>query len=411
MCFKVKIRDINHKYIVVERMKQSMGNENKFFREKMEQEYPKMANEFKDMIKTKISEQIGEKQADLICVELPHKTRRKKTLQLPLKWVAAAAILLICGTTAAAAANPELKNYLLERLKGEDVDTYMQNVEPKIKENTGDNDILDKLDLSLEEPLWEITNAWYDGVTLYFVASPSEKAKEISDQYEMYPSSHCIVNGQDTLLQCPDAERLEGELSEGEKTGQYHLQIDLGGKGISGNMDVSFKLRIHERSEEIITQEPPSQEIQFHVDEAASAVKVVENGYEKVELPDGKAELLKFALAPSGLYTEVKYTFYGEDAKERAEQISGCYYIEDSFGERIDGQWPVIANPQDIVKEADGGYSIILEWETKGVNADTESVKFLPYIFTETDSDGKAVPGSEQVLDWAVFTVPVVAVK
>ena len=58
----------------------------------------------------------------------------------------------------------------------------------------------------------------------------------------MSPSDHCTVNGQNTLLECSDAENSEGDLSEGEKTGQYHFQINLGEKEISGDVDVSFAL-------------------------------------------------------------------------------------------------------------------------------------------------------------------------
>lgn len=403
------------------RMDESMKNETVFYKKKMEQEYPRTTKRMQDMIKIRISEQVGAERAEQICVALPKQTVKKSAFREPLKWVAAAVVVLVCGTSVAAAANPELKRYLLERFAVGDVDAYMQNVSPEVNENTdGENnavkDTLNQSEVSLEKPLWEISNAWYDGVTLYFSATPSEEAKKMSDKYHMNPSDHCTVNGQDTLLECSDAESGEGDLSEGEKTGQYHFQVNLGEKGISGDMDVSFCLNISLKDKSI--PGCTRQEIQFRVEENDTHIKVVESPYQEVELEEGKVEILEFALAPSALCMRVKYTFFGADAKEKIEQlygedgnvVYGCYYIEDSFGNRMLGGHPAVYEEPDIEKGADGSYSITFVWETEGVNHDTESLTFSPYI-EELGSDGKSGPGSEHMLDWAVFTVPVAEVK
>lgn len=398
-----------------------MKNENVFYKKKMEQEYPRATKKMKDIIKARISEQVGAERAAQICVELPKQIMKKSVFQKPLKWVAVAVVMLVCGTSAAAAANPELKKYLLERFAVEDVDAYMQNVSPEVNENTdGENSVVDdtlnKLEISLEKPLWEISNAWYDGATLYFSATPSEETQKISDKYYMSPSDHCTVNGQDALLECSDAEHGEGDLSEGEKTGQYHFQINLGEKEISGDVDVSFCLNISQKDNDAAGF--TTQEIQFHVEENDSHVKVVGSQYQEIELEEGKVEILEFSLAPSALYMKVKYTFFGANAKEKVEQLYGkdsnslygCYYIDDSFGNRMTGGYPAVFEQPDIVKETDGSYSITFVWETEGVNHDTESLTFLPCMY-ELDSDGKTGPDSEHMLDWAAFTVPVTEVK
>lgn len=391
-------------------------------REKMLQEYPETTTGFQDMIKARISEQVGKDKAEQICVEQRSRTRARHTLLRPLKWVAAASILLICGTTAAAAVNPELRNYLLEHIKQEDVDAYMQDVEPEVKEkpestektkSTEKDDAIKELELALETPLWEVSDAWFDGATLHFSASPSEEAKKLNSKYEIYPSDHSAVNGQDILFECPDAESAFDDISEGEKNGVYHCMINLSGRDINGDMDVTFKLHIVNRDgvEPAVRR---AQEIKFSVDGEASGIKVVANGYEEQELPDGKLEILQFKLAPSILHMEVKYTFYGADAKEKADQLYySMYYIEDSSGNRIHGGWPKIGDQRLINEEADGGYSVTLWWEVdsityEGVDIDTSSLTFLPWIYTERRSDGKGVQGSDQILEWATFTVPVV---
>lgn len=398
---------------IYERMDKPMKKED-MIKEKMIREYPKTPSSFQDMIKTRISEQVGEDKAEGICVEQQSRNRAKHTLLRPVKWVAAAAVLLVCGTTAVAAVNPELRNYLLERLNPEDVDTYMQDVEPEVKGKEGslkDGTIPEELVLSLENPLWEVSDAWYDGATLYFVATPSEEARLLWGKYEIYPSDHSMVNGQDTLFECPDSEHGEGDLPEGEKTGQYHCKIDLAERDISGDMDVTFKLYILDRNSEDYT-ERKAQEIQFHVDGTASVSKVIENGYEEQEFSYGKVQISQFRLTPSVLYMEVKYVFNGADAKEKAEELYGIslYYLDDSFGKRMDGWYRNIGGQRDIVEEADGSYTVTFWCETEGVDADTDSLTFLPYNET-WDSDGKAIPGGEKIVDWATFTVPVTGVE
>ncbi|MDE6435271.1 MAG: hypothetical protein K2L07_13695 [Lachnospiraceae bacterium] len=395
-----------------------MIKEDTFIRERMEQEYPKTTKAFRDMVKTKISEQLGADGIESAGTKEPDE--KKPQLWQPLKWVAAAAIVLVCGTTAAAAVNPELRQYLLEHLALEDVDSYMQNVDPEVNEEGSDrwgNDKpLEITDMSLENPLWTIDNAWYDGVTLYFSASPSEEAQRMKDIYEMNPSDHCMVNGKDNMLECSDAERSEEYPSIGEVTGQYHFRVVLGEyEEFLGDINVSFNLYIRKRNstETAFT----TQEIQFHVDSTDAPIKVAAEEYKNQELPGGKAEILQLKLAPSALYAEVKYTFYGTDAKEKAEKLAFIrYYIEDSQGNRLDGQYYAdlyyegIQGNGDVVEESDGSYSVLCKWQKEGVNADSEGLTFLPYMTTR-DADGKDIPDSEEILEWAVLTVPLVTVE
>lgn len=365
------------------------------------------------MIKREISGRIGEERAGQICKAVPRRPEKKRIYKEPLKWAASAAIILLCGTTAAAAMNPELKNYLLERFSEKDVDTYIQDVKPSVGENEGekDYDTADESELSLETPLWEVCNAWYDGVTLYFSASPREDVEKMSDRYEMNPSDHCSVNGQDMLIECSDAESGVGEISKGEQTGQYHFRVDLGGMDIRDELDVSFSLIVRKcNSREVFTR----QYIQFHVDGTPIGRKVLADGSGEIALQGAKAEILKLALAPSALYVEVKYTVYGEDAEERAKRLYGerdsnsgydpGYYIKDSFGNQMDGGWTNVGDQRKIEQEADGSYSVFFAWKTEGVNADTESLTFLPYSLN-VGEDGKWIPDSEQFIDWAAFTV------
>lgn len=412
-----------------------MKKENIDLIERMEQDYPKTTMRFQKMIQSRISEQVGEEAAGRICRNLPAESRKKKVWLKSIKWVAAVAVILACGTTVAAEVDSEFAHYLLSLLKEGDVYSYMQEVEPKVKENaelegriknTLENGYTsDQIDLPLETPLWEIVSAWYDGVTIYFSATPSEAAEKMRGRYHMNPGDHCIVNGKDYLLECPDAESGWGDLSEGEKTGQYHFCVVVPDQDVSGSMELTFNLNIQEYNSKGASSATDTgailcarQAISFDVDEAASGIKTVKAGHEEILIANGqdKAEIMNLKLTPSILYAKVKYTLYGEDAKERAEELRGketyCrYYVKDSFGNKIDGKYPPVFSPEDVykepevIRETDGGYSVTFSWQTKGVNVDTESLTFLPYSLYIAGDDGK-----EEVvtmLDWAVFTVPV----
>lgn len=377
----------------------------------MKEDYPKTPKHFQNMIKARISEQIGEEKAEQICGKT-QEFKKKRSFKQPLKWVAVVAIVLVFGTTVAAATDSEFVNYLIQLVKEEDVYSYMQDVEPSVRENAQEdgNNILCELDLSEETPLWEIVNAWYDGVTIYFSATPGEEAEKMFERYQICPSDHCTVNGQDYMLECSDAEFGEGSLSEGEQTGQYHFRIDLADRDISESLEISFQLNISERDENVVGY--ATQEISFNVENKDYVIKTVDEEKREIFLSNGvdKAEILSLKLAPSVLYAKVKYIFYGENARERAEElrgkeISGQYYVEDSFGCKIEGTYPYVIPAVEIVEETDGGCSVLFEWETRGINADTDSLTFMPSSI-HLGSDGKFQ--SETMLEWAVFTVPLV---
>lgn len=412
-----------------------MKKENIELIERMEQDYPKTTMRFQKMIQSRISEQVGEEAARRICRNLPAESRKKKVWLKPVKWVAAVAVILACGTTVAAEVDSEFVHYLLSMLKEGDVYSYMQDVEPKVKENaqiegriknTLENGYTsEQIDLPLETPLWEIGSAWYDGVTIYFLATPSEAAEKMSGRYHMNPGDHCTVNGKDYLLECHDAESGWGDLSEGEKTGQYHCCVVVPDQDVSGSMELTFDLNIQEYNSKGAASATDTgailcarQAISFDVDEAVSGIKTVKAGHGEILLANGqdKAEIMNLKLTPSILYAKVKYTLYGEDAKERAEELRGkeicCgYYVKDSFGNRIDGRYSYayflddVYKGPEVTRETDGGYSVTFSWQTKGLDADTESLTFLPYSLYIVGDDGKDEVVT--MLDWAAFTVPV----
>lgn len=240
----------------------------------------------------------------------------------------------------------------------------------------------------------------------------------------MNPGDHCTVNGKDYILDCPDSESGWGDLSKGEKTGQYHFCVVVPDQDDSGSMELTFNLNIQEKNskgkasaygtDSILCAR---QAISFDVDEVVSGIKTVKAGHEEILSGNGrdKAEIISLKLAPSILYAKVKYTLYGEDAKERAEELRGketyCrYYIKDSSGNKIDGEYPAAFYPEDVYKEpevmqeTDGGYSVTFSWQTKGIDADTESLTFLPYSLYIAGDNGKGEKVT--MLDWAAFTVP-----
>lgn len=389
-----------------------MKNEDKEFKKTLKQNYPKEPDSFRNMVKTKITEQLGKDKAEQICKNKKKHKTQNSMFSKNLKWVAVFALILVSGTTAVAATNPELIDYLLQILKSEDVYSYMQEVNPNVKEKSEDlvleNELLD-VKLSLDKPLWKIVNAWYDGTTIYFSATPDEEAIKMAELYHMNPSDHCKVNGIDYMLDCNDADYSEGNLSKGEKSGQYHFKIDVAKQDFSGLVDISFNLYIQARDEEVSGY--TTQEIAFQVSDTGAVIKTVKEEEREVLLDDGisKAKILVLKLSPSTMYAKVQYIISGENAKEQAEELRGketigACYVMDSFGNQTNGIFPDPAESGIIKKEVDGSYSVTFEWQTDDIDPATDSLTFLPFSM-HLRADGK--DESITMLNWAKFNVSV----
>lgn len=370
--------------------------------------YPAPSNSYDNMIYDIIEKQIGTENAKTICKETPKKNKRYN-----VKWVACFALILLCGTTVMAASNSKLTQYLLSWMNSDEVYSNLKDVSPNVT-NTKNNTLLDKQ--ILNEPLWEISDAWYDGVTVYFIATPSEMCNELSSNYDICPSDHVNINGNDCLFECPDAETVanyeSGQYitspSIGQQTGQYHCAIDVAKLSLSDDINVSFVLNISKKEFNDISEGSTKQTISFQVTNTNINTKeAINSNLVFLANETDTVEILTFKLAPSKLYTKIKYNFFGENGKQKAEQLSSIavnpsYLIIDSQGNEISGGYPTILEDNGIIENIDGSYSLIYEWESTHIDSTTSSLTFIPLqpIF---DNDGKY--SEEEPLEWAKFTI------
>ncbi|MDE6625258.1 MAG: hypothetical protein K2K56_02675 [Lachnospiraceae bacterium] len=389
-----------------------MKNREQNIVEQLEKEFPIMPDNFEGMLQHIIEDEVGAAAAEHICQEKTNPKRKRHVGKTAVKWVAVAAIVLVCGVTVTATENSDLFKVLSDILKWDQIEPYMQKVDPEIgettefvskqeeqifKENGGE-------ELTFENPLWEISDAWYDGATLYFTASQSEEAKQLTD-CDVSSHDHIRVNGRDALLRANPMDEFDYDYKL-PYHGRYECKVDLTDAQVEGDLEVCIPLVIY-RHDAVNPQSMSyagKQEITFEVkadntEKAKKAPAGLDNR-KSYDFDGGTVEVREFSIAPSTLKIRFKYTLDGPDAEEKMDQIWE-FQVKDADGN--DGK--IMASSRGDAYTTKGGSSnMIVEMEISGIDPDTESITF--YMLTsDWDSEGKSIPGTEKEVN--SFTLPV----
>ncbi len=389
-----------------------MKNREQSIVEQLEKEFPIMPDYFEGMLQHIIEDEVGAAAAEQICQEKTESKGKRHVRRTAVKWVAVAAIVLICGVTVTATENNDLFKVLSDILKWEHIEPYMQKVNPEVekttefvsrqeeqifKENGGE-------ELTFENPLWEISDAWYDGATLYFTASQSEEAKRLTD-CDVSNHDHIRVNGRDALLSAYPIDEFDYEYKI-PYHGRYECKVDLTDAQVEGDLEVCIPLVIY-RHDAVNPQSHSyagKQEITFEVkadntEKAKKAPAGLDNR-KSYDFDGGTAEIREFSIAPSTLKIKFKYTMDGPGAEEKMNQISE-FQVKDADGNNGE---IMTSSMRDAYTTKSGGFSMIVEMEIRGIDPDTESLTF--YMLTsDFDSEGKHIPGTEKEMN--SFTLPV----
>lgn len=389
-----------------------MKNKEQSIVEQLEKEFPIMPDYFEGMLQHIIEDEVGAAAAEHICQERTDKKGKRHVRRTAVKWVVAAAIVLVCGVTVTATENSDLFKVLSDILKWEHIEPYMQEVEPEVGQTTEfvprqEEQISEKnggQELTFESPLWEISDAWYDGATLYFTASQSEEAKQLTD-CDVNSHDHIKVNGRDALLTANPMDDFDYEYRI-PYHGRYECKVDLTNTQVEGDLEVCIPLVIYRHN--AVNPQSKSyagkQEVTFtvradHVEKAKKAPVGLDNR-KSYDFDGGTVEVWEFSIAPSILKIKFKYTLDGPDAEEKINQISECQ-VKDADGN--DGEI-MVSSVEDHYTTKVGASGKIVEMEIRGIDPDTESLTI--YMLTcDWDSEGKHIPGTEREVN--SFTLPV----
>lgn len=150
------------------------------------------------------------------------KARRKKTGNKGWKrfWIPLAATLAL-GGAAVAAGSFLLKPYLTEKGFSEDEAEQIIVTEPQQQVTELENMVYPSgqvKEKDWQEPLLKVTEAYFDGNSLYFIGEASEEAEE----FELYLRDHASINGNDGLT----------TLQKLEENSLYLGRIELADKSV-----------------------------------------------------------------------------------------------------------------------------------------------------------------------------------
>ncbi|MDO4276364.1 MAG: hypothetical protein Q4D16_22075 [Eubacteriales bacterium] len=305
------------------------------------------------------------------------------------------AAVLVLSTSTFAAVRQGLLPYLEKWIRTEDPAEQLQT---DIKE-TADMD-----GTPYSGPLWTISQAWYDGGYLIFYAEASQEGLE----YDL-GSDHIYINGQDFLL---------NYIKDSENPGNYFCNVDLTDQNLEGVLDIVIPLKVWkdnnpvhkeafsaDEAEEYMAnvEQLETQEIRFTVEENGTVRKL--SGKTAV-LKDGEVEIKYAGAAPTATRIDFTYHMWGEDGQEKLSMITGMFQIEDSKGNIADSMKDLVnfIEVKEPYKDNKGDWCLDYSIQVKGLDKETESLTIRPYRMSY-DKEGKAVPGTEELLDFGEFTI------
>lgn len=363
--------------------------------------FPETPERFNQVLKNTLTEQMQQSQK---CLPQPLKPHSSPTFIFRRKWVVILIAVLLFGTSVYAANRAGLFSYLSKLMTSEDVAEYMQE---EINQTTEEETT------TYSGPLWKITEAWYDGSTLYFYAETTEEGQ----QYDL-GTDHITINGQDFLMNYYE----EYDETQTHSTGRYICNVDMNESGISGRLNITIPLKVWKNNnpgddkrglstEEMETyfeniQQLETQIIKFSVEENHMVKTVSE---EIIPLTNGNVEITSANIALSKMSIVFTYRLWGSDAEMQIKNLNGLFTITDSLGNSIDTMYGLsgFTSISDVYVDADGNYCRDIEIETSGVNVDTDTLTFTPYL-TEKDSEGKVIPDTGKNLEYGVFSIPLI---
>lgn len=346
----------------------------KSFHDKLNKEFPETPDSFKSCVNKAVRE---------------HKLYKynKKRFRLSKVFIPlAACIILACGTVAAS----ELKWF--QQWMAE-LGLNRQEAEGLIIHSGNENDVISTQAESQqpsvsseigEEPLFTVTDAYYDGATFLFWAKPGDELNELEF------GDHVYINGTDN--------RLEYVVETEEGSGIYQCEITIMNEELANVRQEKLEVKVQvympsgERRDFMFTIE--SDKLRS-VDTAAG---------QHFDLPYATVEVYDLKIAPSNVSFKLKWTVYN---KEDFDILRGAlFFCEDSSGVRY--------APNDLRGNAfcstetyneDSGYWEFEQgYELKNFDSSSEYMKYIP-AEGGYNEEGAYVEGTEIPREDMSFTI------
>lgn len=344
----------------------------KSFREELEKEFPRTPDSFRQCVNYAVSEHAAGRNRHF----------RFAKIVIPI----AACLTLICGTVAAAEL-PRFQQWLTELgingQKAEELLIHTEDEHDIIR--TQDTAAQDSTaDSSGENPLFTVTDAYYDGATLMFWAQPGAGLTTLNF------GDHVYINGTDN--------RLEYVVETGEGSGIYQCEVTIMDTSLSGSEPEALEVTV-----QVYISEAERQNFTFTVesDKLSSAGMTDE---QLLELSYGTVEVCDMLVAPSKVSFRLKWTVYNEEAFKIIYIPE--YFYEDSNGIRYtpgDLRMNTFCSPE-VYNEETGCWEFEQAFEIQNFDSSSEYITLIPFEGGYND-EGTYVNGTETLLEDMSFLI------
>lgn len=347
------------------------------FAAELNRSFPKTPERFQQIVAQEVRAQLNPAK----------KRKRKRKWNLQKALLPTAACLLLAGGTVAAANLPVFQNWL------NGLGSNARSVEESII-HSGEKDSVIIMEPFAEsqpetsfneeqdEPLFTVTDAYYDGVTLIFWARPHNDFFELGD--------HVYINGVDS--------RLEYVSETEEGSGIYECKVTV----IDSGLQQTDTDRIHVKVS-VYTAPDSKSEYSFTVESHKLGTAVQSTGNVS-NLDFGKVVSYHVTVTPSVINLHLEWEVR-EDSMLAILQY-GPYILEDASGKRLtEEEW--LRSVACSIPEHDktGVFTTFSQdFEIIGFDPASPTMTLIP-VRVQWDANGSRIPDSEEVLEDYAITI------
>ena len=307
-----------------------------------------------------------------------HMRKRKKKFRKALLPIVAC--LVLAGSTVAAARLPVFQSWLsglgtnaekaeqsiVHGDETEGVIIMESMMQPETK--AGDS-------AAQSEPLFQVTDAYYDGATLMFWAKPKNEYFELGD--------HVYINGVDS--------RLEYVAETEVGSGIYECKVTVVDQELQKTDTDVINVKT-----QVYTSPDSRSDYSFTV-ESDKLGTAAQNSGTVDGLDFGQLTSYQVTVAPSVINLHLEWEVYEESMAKLLQW--GDYILEDASGRRLTSDEWLRSNGCSVPEQkADGTVTFSQDLEIKGFDAASPTMELIP-VRVQWDSDGSMIPGSEEVLE------------
>lgn len=348
----------------------------KSFKETLKQEFPDTPESFQQRVYDSVNEGIRANAQKGGRTE----GRQKKRFRFAKTAIPVAACLILISGTVMAAELPIFTRWLANLgINGQEAGEMIVHVndgQDPVLADFWQNGVPDEVsdNASQQEPLFTVTDVYFDGATLLFYAKPG------AGIHELEFGDHVWINGTDN--------RLEYVVETEEGSGVWQCEVTVMDENLArenpGKLDVTVQ---------VYMESGPKQEVTFTVEsDQLGSIHTAEN--QRFELSYGTVEVCDVQTAPSKVSFTLKWSVYRE---EDFEILRGAlFFCEDSSGVRY-APYELYMNAfrsPEVRNEETGWIEFEQEFEIRNFDSASEYMIFIP-AEGGYNEDGAYVEGTE----------------